>query len=138
MKSVSKDANEILYEKAKKIALRLMYARYSHKGDWITREAALSYAERAKGMVECLGQDIGRRRALKEELKRDYGLDELESLNIIDGNWIGLCVNKYNRIKLMKPTSQELSEIQGDIGVLEKCISEIKLIDLASYEAHIY
>ena len=93
------------------------------------------YARRAEELPDYYGQDIGERRELRKELRDEYGLLEIESLNIINGYWIGLYVSKYDRIRQMIPTKDDLAEIYGDKELLEKCLSEVTFNDIAKYGA---
>lgn len=81
-----------------------LWRQYScHKGKWLTTEAAEDYYKRAQQLPNTDGQLIGERRVLWQELKDEYGLTDLEAVNILNGYYISDYVNKYYRIKNQIP-----------------------------------
>jgi len=61
----------------------------------LTREIARAYRDRAKALPYNGMQDIGERRALRQELQTRYGVTELEAVNIINGFHIDTYCMKY-------------------------------------------
>lgn len=77
----------------------LQNLRACHKGKWLTKEDAYAYHEKAKSLVKDGVQDVGERRKLREELQREFGLSEIEAINILNGYHISQYVDKYYRIQ---------------------------------------
>ena len=63
--------------------------------EWLTLEIAEEYKRKAQMLPDNGGQDIGPRRKLREELQLRCGLTELEAINILNGNHMAACVQKY-------------------------------------------
>lgn len=61
----------------------------------LTREIAYTYRDRAKVLPYNGMQDIGERRALRQELQVRCGITELEAINIINGFHIDTYCMKY-------------------------------------------
>ncbi len=77
----------------------LMNEHEKHKGLWLTAEAAVEYQKRARRISMLGGQDIGARRALREEFQEKFGLLEIEAINILNGFHSAFYVEKYRRIQ---------------------------------------
>ena len=71
----------------------------AHKGEWLTLEVAIEYWHKANTLASKNPVDVGERRELRIELQERYGLQEIEAINILNGNGISDYVNKYYRIK---------------------------------------
>lgn len=61
----------------------------------LTHEVAYTYRDRAKALPYNGMQDIGERRALRQELQARCGVTELEAVNIINGFHIDIYCMKY-------------------------------------------
>ena len=61
----------------------------------MTHEIACAYRDRAKALPYNGMQDIGERRALRQELQARCGVTELEAVNIINGFHIDIYCMKY-------------------------------------------
>lgn len=61
----------------------------------LTHEIACAYRDRAKALPYNGMQDIGERRALRQELQARCGVTELEAVNIINGFHIDIYCMKY-------------------------------------------
>ena len=61
----------------------------------LTHEIACAYRDRAKVLPYNGMQDIGKRRALRQELQARCGITELEAINIINGFHIDIYCRKY-------------------------------------------
>lgn len=61
----------------------------------LTHEIACAYRDRAKALPYNGMQDIGERRALRQELQARCGITELEAVNIINGFHIDIYCMKY-------------------------------------------
>lgn len=61
----------------------------------LTNEIACAYRDRAKALPYNGMQDIGERRALRQELQARCGITELEAVNIINGFHIDIYCMKY-------------------------------------------
>lgn len=105
------DGWRLPYEVMEEIELRIAKARKQeylqvckehkeHKGKWLTAEAARKY--QAKSWVYRVLEDhqyVGKVREIGEELQREYGVTELEAINILNGKNVQEYVNKYYRIQ---------------------------------------
>lgn len=71
----------------------------NHKGEFITREICEEYRRLGEKLnaVDC--QDIDRHKDLSRELQANYGVTQIEAINILNGYHIAEYVSKYNRIK---------------------------------------
>lgn len=61
----------------------------------LTHEIARAYRDRAKALPYNGMQDIGKRRALRQELQARCGITELEAINVINGFHIDIYCMKY-------------------------------------------
>ena len=81
-------------------AERLVHEQYlQHKGKWLTLEDALVYRKKAQRITEDRGFCAGKLKELAHELMEEYGVLEIEAINILQGYHIMDYVNKYYRIK---------------------------------------
>lgn len=94
---------------------RLLNEQRKHKGQWLTKEAVDHYYERAQKCSGDNAQDIGARRQLRKELQEQFGLLEIEAVNILNGFHGAFYVEKYNRIRNCTPLKTESTK-----SVLEK------------------
>ncbi|MCR5356894.1 MAG: hypothetical protein K6E63_05760 [Lachnospiraceae bacterium] len=75
-----------------------------HKGLWLTLDVAREYAARSRiYRAENGNQYSGKVREIGEELRKLYGLTDIEARNILFGQNVVDYVNKYNRIRNMIP-----------------------------------
>lgn len=71
-----------------------------HQGkDWLTWEAVRKYCDRAKQLNNTGQQSSGERRELCQQIMQEYGITELEAVNIINGYGAADYIRKYERIK---------------------------------------
>lgn len=70
-----------------------------HKGDWLTQEVVAEFQRLANKLPDSNEQMIGERRRLCMRLVQEYGVTELEALNIINGKHAMDYVAKYERIR---------------------------------------
>ncbi len=75
----------------------------SHKGKWLTEEEVRKIQKRAEKLPNTDGQMIGERRKLCFEIMEEYGIDEIEATNIINGYGSKNYVVKYSRIRNQVP-----------------------------------
>ena len=75
----------------------LQKKKASHVGKWLTMEAANEYYKRAQKIGTSQG-NVGEIRRLCLELQEEYGVNEIEATNILNGFHISDYVQKYNRI----------------------------------------
>jgi len=93
---------------------KLINERSKHKGKWLTQEAAMEYCKRAQKIQDEGRLDIGMRRKLRQELQEEYGLLEIEAINIINGYRWKEYVNKYHRIKNLIPLNRSNPKKNGE------------------------
>lgn len=75
-----------------------------HKGKkWLTEEVVAEIQRKARGLEGTDEQITGERKKLCQELMKEYGVLELEAVNIISGNGTKDYVNKYHRIRNQIP-----------------------------------
>lgn len=82
---------------------RLLNEQRKHKGQWLTKEAVDHYYEQAQKCSGDNAQDIGARRQLRKELQEQFGLLEIEAVNILNGVHGAFYVEKYNHIRNCTP-----------------------------------
>ena len=82
-----------------------------HKGLWLTLEACAEYRKRAEKLPDQGGQDIGERRRLRMELQEEYGLLEVEAVNIINGLHSRDYVAKYDLIRAIEYKDEWIEEV---------------------------
>lgn len=82
---------------------RLVNEHEKHKGLWLTAEVVAEYQKRARRISTIGDQDVGVRRALRQELQEKYGLLEIEAINILNGYHAAFYVEKYRRIQNCLP-----------------------------------
>lgn len=72
-----------------------------HQGEWLTPEVVAIYQAKA---AELPGRDdVGKRRKLRDEFQKRYGLQELEAINILNGFLVDVYLRKYERIQNLIP-----------------------------------
>lgn len=75
-----------------------------HKGKWLTLEVAQKYEAKSWIWRVISGEQyIGKVREIEEELQDEYGVTELEAINILRGFHHADYVNKYDRIRRKIP-----------------------------------
>lgn len=75
-----------------------------HQGEWLTDSVARQYEEKAWPYLYINGkQYTGFVRELGIDLQKNYGVTELEAINILNGYHIGDYVHKYYCIKNLIP-----------------------------------
>lgn len=95
---------------------RVCYENSRHKGAWLDADVARSYA--AKSWIWRVlsdGQYIGKVREIGEELQREYGVTELEAINIMNEHNVSDYINKYYCIQHGIPLSVNTQQICDDI-----------------------
>lgn len=90
----------------------------SHEGDWLTWEAVNKYRKLAEQLSENNQECIGERRELCEQMMKEYGITELEAVNILNGHHAADYVRKYKRIREQIPldiknANQKIVEEEG-------------------------
>lgn len=73
------------------------------KYKYITREIADKYQKKVASLGEVSIEDINERRKIRIELQEQYGLEELEAINILKGYYIAEIIRKYERIRDLIP-----------------------------------
>lgn len=69
-----------------------------YKEKRVTEQVAKEYAELGKGLKSNEGGDQREHRALEKELVREYGVTEVEAINILNGRNISDYIRKYEDI----------------------------------------
>ena len=82
----------------------------THKGEWLSIEAAKDYREKASSLDDSTGMLIGERRRLVMEMVKRFDITEVEALNIMNGGSILDVVNRYNRIRDLIPLDKAKPE----------------------------
>ena len=85
-------------EKIDRAQLRIDEENANHQGEWLTAEVCDKYREMATEINEFDPQDVRRHRELRWKLQEEYGLTEVEAINILNGNNISDYLLKYRRI----------------------------------------
>lgn len=75
----------------------------NHKGKWLTPEAVEKYQKLAAKLPSSDNQMTGERRELCIQFMKEYGVTELEALNIINGHRAYDYIAKYERIRTQTP-----------------------------------
>ncbi len=95
---------------------RVEQNKSSHKGEWLTFDAAERYRQLAAPFLAFYdGQYIKTVRELGKELQEKYGVTELEAINILNGYHIRDYVEKYYRIMNCIPDGIDQQEICDDV-----------------------
>lgn len=84
--------------------LTVCKAKRDHKGRWLTLRAAKKY-ETKSWVWRCVydNQYIGELKKMQNELMNEYGVTELEAVNILNGRNVRDYVTKYERIRKLIP-----------------------------------
>lgn len=90
-------------EKVDRAQLRIDEENMQHRGEWLTQEVCDRYREEAESINEFDPQDVRRHRELRWKLQEEYGLTEVEAINILNGNNISDYLLKYRRIMNREP-----------------------------------
>lgn len=87
-----------------------------HKGSWLTKEIAEKYAAMSWiWRIMSHGQYIGKVREIGKELQHEYGVTELEAINILNEQNVSDYVNKYYRIQHKIPQTVNEQSICDDV-----------------------
>lgn len=73
------------------------------KYKYITREIVERYQKKVESLGEVSIEDINERRKMRIELQEEYGLEELEAINILKGYYVAEIIRKYERIRDLIP-----------------------------------
>lgn len=121
---------EMVIELKRRMDIELKRVAYEHKkhiGKWINREIMDQYSARAwiyRVMYDY--QYVKEIRRLGEELRCEYGMEEIEAINIVLGNE-GLFsdyANKYYRIENLIPRMVEAGTVYEDYVIEHEDICE--------------
>ena len=94
----------------------------SHKGFWLTSDVARKYAAMSWIYREQNGnQYIGKVREIGEELRKLYGLTEIEARNILFERDVSDYVNKYDRIRNLIPLG--VGNSAYDDEMIRQCVA---------------
>lgn len=93
---------------------RRRHERTKHRGQWLTEDVVSAYQEKVKHCPDTNGQDIGTRRQLRKELQEQYGLLEIEAINILNGIHAAFYIEKYRRMKDCLP-NEKRGELQDEL-----------------------
>ena len=109
-----------------------------HKGKWLDEAAVEKYMNKAKRFEGSGIQDVGARRLLRIEFQEEYGLSELEALNILNGHNIKFYLERYKRLKegtwveektKKKDKKEEASEVKRSPSELQEYIEQLMILD---------
>ena len=90
--------------KTKQDALDLVNEQHRlHRGKWLTFEGAEQYRKRAFALRNPTYEIKGKMYELMSELMEEYGVTQVEAINILNGYHIADYVNKYQRIQNLIP-----------------------------------
>lgn len=108
---------ELKLVESRRFALNRVYrAHKAHKGKWINKDVVELYAMRAiLYRASEKEQYKGKLRKLGEELQREYGVTEIEAINILFGNNINDYLNKYYQMEHLIPESVSEEEICKEV-----------------------
>lgn len=81
----------------------LKKASRNHVGKWLTEEVVVEYQALAAKISDSNNQMIGEKRKLCIQLMNEYGLTEMEALNILNGHRAYDYIAKYERIRTLTP-----------------------------------
>lgn len=70
-----------------------------HQGKWLTMEAAKEYQTRAVALKNSSAEIKGQLYELAEELRKEYGVNQIEAINILNGVHVADYVSKYDCIQ---------------------------------------
>ncbi len=87
------------WSKLEKKIILMIKKHDAHRGEWLTEYDAKEYCEKARVLSSLDSQDIGARRELRIELQEQFGLTQVEAINILNGCHIDDYVTKYDHIK---------------------------------------
>lgn len=95
---------------------------------YLTRQIATEYQNRAQKLSANGCQDVGERRKLRIELQERCGLTEVEAINILNGHHTAQYINKYsmlqNNVSLKGSTGKNLAELEAEIQRLQKKLGD--------------
>ena len=87
-----------------------------HRGKWLTADVARKYAAKSWIFRVMNGEQyIGKVREIGEELQREYGVTELEAINILFERNVSDYVCNYTRIKNLQPLSIDEQTICDEV-----------------------
>ena len=71
----------------------------SHGYKYITMSVVDTYRKKALQIKNNTHEDTGEMRVLRIELQKEYGLTEIEAINILNGYAVSDIIKKYERIR---------------------------------------
>lgn len=111
-KKVINEINLLVDEAREQAYMEVLEQNKEHKGYWLTEEVAYRYAKEAKIYRRIYGEQyIGEIRSLGEELQKQYGVTEIEAINILFERNVRDYVNKYYRLRKMIPNDVNQEKI---------------------------
>lgn len=88
-----------------------------HRGGWLNSDVARKFAAKSWVWRELTdGKYTGKVREIGEELQREYGVSELEAINILNERNVSDYVNKYYRIQHRIPMAVNEQAICDDMA----------------------
>jgi len=112
------EAIDLKVELARQEAYKqICYENRMHQGGWLTAEVARKYAAKSwiYRVLSC-GQYVGMVRKIGQELQREYGVSELEAINILNERNVADYVHKYYCMQHKIPNTVDEQEICDDIA----------------------
>ena len=104
----------------------------SHKGAWLTAEVAEAYWKKGAEIIATTESNsyTGLLRQLGDELIKEYGVSQIEAINILNGYHINQYVDKYYKIaKLMPLSSERKSEVSRLLDELQNLTESMNTRD---------
>ena len=87
-----------------------------HRGDWLTADVARKFEAKSWVYRELYDyQYIAEVREIGQELQKEYGVTELEAINILNGHNVEEYINKYYRIQHKIPLMVNEQEICDEV-----------------------
>lgn len=85
-----------------------------HHGKWLDEEGVIKYQKLAQRLRDSNPQLAGERRELVIQFMDEYGINELEAINILNGQRAGDYIAKYLRIRTQTPLIIKNENAKGE------------------------
>ena len=85
-----------------------------HHGKWLDEDGVIKYQKLAQKLRDADPQLAGERRKLAIQFMDEYGITELEAINILNGHRAGDYIAKYQRIRTQTPLILKNEKAKGE------------------------
>lgn len=85
-----------------------------HGYKWLTEEVAENYQKRYQTLLQNGVSEFNASWELSSELQKNYGVNQIEAMNILKGYYVKDYVNRYENIRKLIPLQKKKADKSND------------------------